>query len=92
RAIAGQGRGLPGESPAARYGVTVRLARGLRRALIEEVGADRLDAVLCAVVAAWGYRMRRHRRWPYGVPPGFERDGWIADPELLDQWDEGERS
>lgn len=47
-----------------------------RRDCIEEPGADRLDAVLCLVQAAWGWQ-RRDLGW--GLPARADRvEGWIV--------------
>ena len=63
------------------YGLRLRLSRELAGALAEEPGADRLDAVLCAIQAAWAARTTN-----YGVPDSADLlEGWIADPELLSQ-------
>lgn len=46
----------------------------------DDPGADRLDALLCAVQAAWAWSRRDHG---YGAPEGFDRlEGWIADPAV----------
>ncbi|MDJ0748163.1 MAG: DUF429 domain-containing protein [Woeseiaceae bacterium] len=48
--------------------------------LAEDPGADDLDALLCAVQAAWGWSRRSHG---FGAPPGLDRlEGWICDPAL----------
>lgn len=62
------------------YGVQVQLAAGMRERLIDDPMADQLDAVLCAIQAAWAYSQRNQR---YGIPSGFELDGWIVDPLTL---------
>lgn len=42
--------------------------------------ADHLDALLCAVQAAWAWRQRIDR---YGAPETVDQnEGWIADPHL----------
>jgi hypothetical protein len=46
--------------------------------LADDPGADHLDALLCAVQAAWAWR---HRDSGYGVPATMDAlEGWIADP------------
>lgn len=46
--------------------------------LAEDPTADRLDALLCAIQAAWAWTQRHH---DYGVPqPVDTLEGWIADP------------
>jgi hypothetical protein len=48
--------------------------------LCDDPGADHLDALLCAVQAAWAWRNRNDR---FGAPEGVDRlEGWIADPHL----------
>lgn len=48
--------------------------------LADDPGADDLDALLCAVQAAWGWS-RRSRG--FGAPSGLDRlEGWISDPAL----------
>ncbi|HEY0844158.1 MAG TPA: DUF429 domain-containing protein [Noviherbaspirillum sp.] len=55
-------------------GVTVRLSRSLRKRLIDDGTADWLDAVLCAVAAAWAVQ-RPH----YGLPLVMDPvEGWTA--------------
>ena len=47
-------------------------------ALVADVSGDSLDAVLCALQAAWGYQSRDN---DYGVPLAVDRaEGWIVDP------------
>jgi hypothetical protein len=46
--------------------------------LADDPGADELDALICAVQAAWGHSQRR-----YGAPRNLDRlEGWITDPAL----------
>lgn len=48
--------------------------------LCDDPGADHLDALLCAVQAAWAWRQRDDR---FGAPETVDRlEGWIADPHL----------
>jgi hypothetical protein len=48
--------------------------------LAEDPGADELDALICAIQAAWGWSRRRSR---YGAPEGVDPlEGWICDPTL----------
>lgn len=75
------------ERTAARRRIVAELARGgsslgvtlapaspaLRRSLVADASGDALDAVLCAVQAAWAMRQP-----DYGQPPGLPRgEGWI---------------
>ena len=54
--------------------VRLRLDAALRERLVEDGSADWLDAVLCAVTAAWAAR-RPH----YGLPPVLDPvEGWTA--------------
>ncbi len=49
--------------------------------LADDPGADRLDALLCAIQAAWGWTQRDNR---FGLPPDFDPlEGWIADPNVI---------
>jgi hypothetical protein len=55
-------------------GVTVQMKRSLRQHLIADGTADRLDAVLCAVAAAWAARQPN-----YGLPLDMDPvEGWTA--------------
>ncbi|RJF97392.1 DUF429 domain-containing protein [Noviherbaspirillum saxi] len=55
-------------------GITVSMKKALRRQLIDDGSADRLDAVLCAVAAAWAAQ-RPH----YGLPLQMDPvEGWTA--------------
>jgi hypothetical protein len=46
--------------------------------LVDDPTGDRLDALLCAVQAAWAW-LRRNEG--YGAPNGVDPlEGWIADP------------
>lgn len=61
--------------------IAVEFAEGLRQPCLEDASGDTLDAVLCAVAAAWGWR-RRDRN--FGLPADVDPlEGWIvgADPE-----------
>lgn len=69
------------------YNLHLSLSDELAAQLIEEPMADRLDAILCAIQAAWAYQIREHPRgYPYGIPPGFANEGWIIDPFVLDSY------
>lgn len=58
----------------ASHGITVEAPDRLA----DDPGADRLDALLCAVQAAWSWRQRENG---FGLPAGFDPlEGWIADP------------
>ncbi|MES9967114.1 MAG: hypothetical protein ABW074_07580, partial [Sedimenticola sp.] len=48
--------------------------------LVDDPKGDGLDALLCAVQAAWAWS-RRDRG--YGIPDDVDRlEGWITDPAL----------
>ena len=48
--------------------------------LADDPMGDRLDALLCAIQAAWAWM---HRDQQYGAPPSLDTlEGWIADPML----------
>lgn len=58
------------------YGLSVEAPDSL----CDDPGGGRLDALLCAVQAAWSWR-RRHEG--FGAPvDGDPNEGWIADPTL----------
>ena len=46
-----------------------------RRALLDDGSGDLLDAVLCALLAAWGWQRRES---DYGLPPHDALEGWIV--------------
>jgi hypothetical protein len=59
------------------YGLTVSGPADLA----EDPGGDHLDALLCAVQAAWAWRCRDAG---YGLPADLDPlEGWITDPALL---------
>jgi hypothetical protein len=59
-----------------RLGIRVRFGAGLREPCIEDGTADTLDAVLCAVQAAWGWQ-RRDRG--FGLPARVDPlEGWTV--------------
>ena len=58
------------------YSLTAHLDFAGYRTLIEDPGGDLLDAVLCAIQAAWSSMQPR-----YGVPDTCDPlEGWIVDP------------
>ena len=72
---------LLGEACRELYGHSVVLPQTECERLIEEASADRLDAVLCAVQAAWAFSQPN-----YGVPELHVADeGWIVDPSQRTQ-------
>ena len=63
------------------FGLKIVLDRAIRESLIEEMDADALDSVLCALQAAWAWT-RRTEGW--GVPQESDPlEGWIVDPGLV---------
>jgi len=63
------------------YGYTLEIPTALAEALIEDPKADSLDALLCAVQAAWAYSQRNNG---YGIPSHCDPlEGWIVDPAML---------
>lgn len=70
------------EACAAAYGVRVRLPASLRFAFLESHRADRLDAVLCAVQAAWAGHQP-----DLGFPADADPlEGWTPDPITVAAW------
>ena len=57
-------------------GVHVQLAEGLKNRVLEDGSGDRLDAIICAVQAHWGW-MRKSAN--YGLPANLDPlEGWIV--------------
>jgi hypothetical protein len=66
------------------YGVTLALSQTLATRLVQEPMGDELDAILCAIQAAWAYTQRQQN---YGIPKYCDDvEGWIVDPVLLERW------
>ncbi|MDP3106050.1 MAG: DUF429 domain-containing protein [Candidatus Methanoperedens sp.] len=61
------------------YGFDVALKEDFAAKIIEDPTGDCLDALLCAIQAGWAYEQRE---LGYGIPEGFELEGWIVDPDL----------
>ncbi len=58
------------------YPQQVKLDTGRhRKALLDDGSGDLLDAVLCALLAAWAWQRRDHN---YGLPPHDPLEGWIV--------------
>jgi hypothetical protein len=73
-------RGLCSHELFDHYGLTLEVASEMADILIREPMADNLDAVLCAIQAAWAYTKRSEG---YGIPIGCDKDeGWIVDPAM----------
>jgi len=65
------------------YGLHLTLPDMLAGSLIADPMADRLDALLCAIQAAWACTRRANG---YGIPHDCDGDeGWIVDPVLFSQ-------
>jgi predicted RNase H-like nuclease len=68
---------LTGVEGKAKYGFEI----DARRKVVDDPRTDDLDALLCAVQAAWGWTRRSQN---YGAPNNVDRlEGWICDPALL---------
>jgi len=60
------------------YGCALAIPAALLGELIADPMADSLDALLCAVQAAWAHSQRDNG---YGIPPHCDPlEGWIVDP------------
>ncbi|MDJ0813778.1 MAG: DUF429 domain-containing protein [Woeseiaceae bacterium] len=69
-------RELTGKTGQGVYGFSIDAPKHL----VDDPGADALDALICAVQAAWGQACSRAN---YGAPESVDRlEGWIADPSL----------
>lgn len=67
---------LIGGAAKPRYGLRVSAPE----ALTSDPGGDHLDALLCAIQAAWAWTRRNDG---FGLPLGFDSlEGWIADPAI----------
>ncbi|MCX7890655.1 MAG: DUF429 domain-containing protein [Rhodobacteraceae bacterium] len=66
---------LGGEAGRARFGLAIDAPADLA----EDPAGDALDALLCAVQAAWAFRRGHTRDGPPGADP---LEGWIADPAV----------
>ncbi len=63
-----------------RYGIAVVTDVAKCAELAEDPKGDRLDALLCAVQAAWAWI---NRDWLIGSPRIDPMEGWIADPQVF---------
>ena len=71
-------RGIRSESLRNVYGFELKLYDSVAKDLVSEPMADNLDALLCAVQAAWAYTRRDEN---YGIPKDADPlEGWIVDP------------
>ncbi len=65
------------------YGINLELNQTLASRLIWEPMGDELDAVLCAIQAAWAYTQREQN---YGISSICDSiEGWIVDPVMLER-------
>ncbi len=70
--------GLRSSEMMERYGFRVELSDEMGEGLVEDQMGDELDAVLCAVQAAWAWLQRD---MGYGMPVESDGlEGWIVDP------------
>jgi hypothetical protein len=70
---------LESQAPS-RYGLAVGLSSSQRTAMVNDGTGDTLDALLCAVQAAWAYTIK-DQGW--GIPDhASPSEGWIPDPAL----------
>ena len=57
-------------------GIGLELGRALERSLVDDGSGDLLDAAICAVQGAWGWKRRRMN---FGLPVnGVPGEGWIV--------------
>jgi hypothetical protein len=65
------------------YGLELEGLAAYRADLLQEPSGAALDAVMCAVQAAWAWSRREE---DFGVPRHADsREGWIADPATADR-------
>ena len=64
----------------ASYGLQVQLGAMAPSIFADDATGDSLDALCCAIQAAWSWQNRRRN---HGIPPDFNpSEGWIVDPGL----------
>lgn len=62
-----------------RLGLRLKLSHAQRDALVDDASGDILDATLCLLQAAWGYRQHLAGAPRYGLPLGMDPlEGWIV--------------
>ena len=67
---------IKSENFKSKHGISVNAPRNL----IDDPRADTLDALLCAIQAAWAYTQKDNN---YGIPSAADPlEGWIAHPNL----------
>ncbi len=63
------------------YNIKLELRDTMANRIVQEPMGDELDAVLCAIQAAWAYTQRENG---YGISPTCDAvEGWIVDPLTL---------
>ena len=63
------------------YGCRLEMTEAQADSFVQDATGDELDALLCAVQAAWAYSQRDNG---YGIPADCERvEGWIVDPAMM---------
>lgn len=63
------------------YGFNINLSQIETEDLITELTADKIDAIFCAIQAAWAYTRKSEN---YGIPIDCDKlEGWIVDPHML---------
>ncbi len=78
RARADLVRALGSPALRARYGIGIEGLAAFAQELREDSAADRVDAVMCAIQAAWAWTRRESG---FGMPAHADpAEGWIADP------------
>jgi hypothetical protein len=63
------------------YGCRLEMTEAQADSFVQDATGDDLDALLCAVQAAWAYSLRDNG---YGIPADCDRvEGWIVDPATM---------
>ncbi|MEZ5644396.1 MAG: DUF429 domain-containing protein [Burkholderiaceae bacterium] len=65
------------EQGRSRLGLRLMLSHAQREALVEDATGDRLDAVLCLLMAAWAWQQHHNGHPRYGLPVFDPLEGWI---------------
>jgi hypothetical protein len=71
--------GILGDGCLTSYGLRVAIPTSLQTKVIQDPTGDGIDALMCAVQAAWAWTQRRSGFGAIDVNP---LEGWIADPIL----------
>lgn len=73
--------GLSSPALLTHYGLSLTISESMANTLSEEPMGDTLDALICAIQAAWVYTQRGNG---YGIPANCDKnEGWIVDPAML---------